>query len=481
MRTAVAVVLAAATAAAIGWSTLNFTSLRSGERPSIALWTGIAWGLFALAVLALRRVPARRVTAVVLGGALLIGGAALLAPPTTSTDSARYAWDGIVQKAGISPYDHVPASDALDDLRPAWLFGAPEVEADGGFSCPGIRQEKVRSVDDGDPLCTAINRPKVLTIYPPVAEAYFATVRLFVPPEAEYLPLQIGGLVIALALTAGLLAALRRRQLDPRWAALWGWCPLIAIEAVNNAHVDVLGAALALVATLLISRGRRIWGGIALGAAIATKLIPVIVAPPLIRRRPVAVIVAAVLTFAAVYVPAVIASGPRVLGYLPGYLKEEGYDDGSRFALLTVVLPGSAALPVAAVLLAVIAALCVWRTDPTQPWMTQVVLVGTTLLLVSPRYVWYALLLVPFIVLSRRWEWFAVVLALTARSLIPSLTVSRIALAIALVVLIVAWLLRRRAARIDRGAATPSSALASASTSASASASASDSSSEAAT
>ncbi|TPW72819.1 glycosyltransferase 87 family protein [Schumannella sp. 10F1B-5-1] len=461
MRAAVAVVLAAVTAAAIGWSTLMFTTMRAGERPALTTWIAVAWVLFALAVLALRRVPARAVAAVVLAGSALIGAAGLLAPPNTSNDSARYAWDGIVQKAGISPYDHPPASDALDDLRPEWLFPAPTSVgsgADGEISCPGYRYDGVRSVDDGDPLCTALNRPTVLTIYPPVAEAYFVVVRLFVPPEAEYLPMQIGGLVLSLGVTAGLIAALRRRGMDARWAALWGWCPLVATDAVNNAHVDVLGAALAVLGTLLISRGHRVWGGIALGASIATKLIPVIVAPPLIRRRPVAVIVAAVLTFGAVYIPAVIASGPQVLGYLPGYLKEEGYEDGSRFALLSLVLPGSWTLPVAAVILAGVAVLCVLRTDPTRPWMTQVVLVGMTLLIVSPRYAWYALLLVPFIALSRRWEWFAVVLALSARSLIPSLTVSRVALAIAAVVLIAAWLIRRRRRASPTLAPAPGSA-----------------------
>ena len=39
-------------------------------------------------------------------------------------------------------------------------------------------------------------------------------------------------------------------------------------------------------------------------------------------------------------------------------------------------------------------------------------MIGLTLLIVSPNYPWYALMLLPFIVLSGRWEYVAVILAL---------------------------------------------------------------------
>jgi alpha-1,2-mannosyltransferase len=111
------------------------------------------------------------------------------------------------------------------------------------------------------------------------------------------------------------------------------------------------------------------------------------------------------------------------------------------------VLPGNAALVAALVIVAVVAGLCWWKADPAAPWLAQLVLIGTVLVVLSPRYSWYALLLVPFVVLTRRWEWLAIALALTARLLVPSLTVSRVALALAVVVVAVGWWIRRRQGR----------------------------------
>nr|WP_241732248.1 glycosyltransferase family 87 protein [Galbitalea soli] len=287
-------------------------------------------------------------------------------------------------------------------------------------------------------VCTAINRATVPTIYPPTAELLFAGVRALVPREAGYWPMQLLGLLASLGITVILLLALRRRGLDPRWAALWAWCPLVAGEAVTNSHIDSVGAGLLLVATLAVATGQRWSGGVALGAAIATKLIPVIGVPALLRRQPWKLVIASVTTFLLLYLPYLISSGPAVLGYLPGYLSEEGYDDGSRFALISVVARGRTAFVVAAVLLVVLAVLVALKTDPRAPWVGQLVMIGVTLLIVSPRYPWYGLLLVPFVAMSGRWEWLAVPLALLARQLEPHLVVLRVGelLAITLIVLV---------------------------------------------
>ncbi|MFB2581580.1 glycosyltransferase family 87 protein [Herbiconiux sp. P15] len=459
-----------ALAAVVGYQSAALELFSRTESPTLVATTALAWVLLAVAFVLLRRVPRAHVLPLLISGSLVIGGAALLGPPNTSTDSARYAWDGIVAGAGLSPYDHVPVADELADLRVPWLIAEPDaLTAEGKAVCEQVRVYGTTSVPGGDPLCTSINRPHVPTIYPPLAELYFAAVRLPVADTVEYAPFQVGGLLISLGVTAMLIVALRRRAAgtvrgsealavggaadsratapaDLTWVALWAWSPFVASEAITNSHVDALGVLLALAASLLIASGRRVWGGIALGAAIATKLIPVIVAPPLLKRRPFTVILVSIVTFAALYVPYVVLSGPEVIGYLPGYLSEEGYEDGSRFALLSLVLPGNLALVAALVIVAVVAGLCWWKADPTAPWVAQLVLIGTVLVVLSPRYSWYALLLVPFVVLSRRWEWLAIPLALTVRLLVPSLTVSRVALAVAVVIVVAGWWIRRRRA-----------------------------------
>ncbi|TFC86089.1 DUF2029 domain-containing protein [Cryobacterium sp. TMT3-29-2] len=445
VRIAVVSLLLAASAALTAFSVLSYDLFKPGrDTVPLVICTAGLWLLFALAVLVLRGVRGRAVVVLILAGSVGTGAAAMVGPPNTSTDSARYAWDGIVAMEGISPYAYTPADDRLDALRPDWLFPGPVLSEAGEPVCVGERIQTAQKSESGDILCSALNRTGVPTIYPPAAEIYFAGVRAITGPDAEYWPLQLTGLLLSVGTTVMLLVGMRRRGIEQRFAALWAWCPLVATEAVTNSHVDMLGVVFTLSAVFLVT-GRRYWsGGIALGAAIATKLIPVLAAPAMLRRQGWKVTVAAVVTFLLLYVPYVLTTGIGVLGYLPGYLSEEGYEDGTRFALLSLVAPGGSAVIVAGVLLIVIAVLVIWKTDPDQPWLGQLVMIGSALLILSPRYSWYALLLLPFIALSGRWEWLLVPMALTLRLLVPSIPLTRVAIATAIVVIIVMSIHRAR-------------------------------------
>ena len=414
-------------------STLHLFAPDRDEIP-LVLVTSALWLLFGLAWWLLRRVNGRAVVALILAGSALIGGAAMVGPPNTSTDSARYAWDGIVQNNGISPYAFTPADARLDSLRPDWLFPAPQTTAAGTEVCIGERIARARTTD-GDLLCSALNRTAVPTIYPPASEIFFAGVRFLTGPGPAYWPLQFAGLLLSLGTTVMLLVGMRRRGLDERNAALWAWCPLVATEAVTNSHVDMLGVIFVVAAAFLVS-SKKVWrGGVMLGIAIGTKLIPVLAAPALLKRGGWRMVTASILSFALLYVPYVLATGIGVLGYLPGYLSEEGYQDGSRFALVSLVAPGESAIIVAALILAVVAVLVIVKTDQNQPWVGQLVMIGATLLVLSPRYPWYALLLLPFVALSGRWEWLLVPMALTLRLLVPSVPLTQTSIAIAVIVI----------------------------------------------
>ncbi|TLF44323.1 hypothetical protein FE391_47075, partial [Nonomuraea sp. KC401] len=72
--------------------------------PSLG-WYAVAWVLFAAAAWAVRGVPGPAAGRLVLVGGLVMIATGLSGPPATSTDSFRYAWDGRVQSAGVSPYD----------------------------------------------------------------------------------------------------------------------------------------------------------------------------------------------------------------------------------------------------------------------------------------------------------------------------------------------------------------------------------------
>ncbi len=412
-------------------------------------WYAVCWLLFAAAVWSLRRVSARHTAALVLLGGIAVAATGLTAAPRTSTDMFRYAWDGRVQAAGISPYDHAPRDAALVPLRDGWLFPS-------GTACTGPDTTRVPG-PAGQVRCTRINRPGVPTIYPPVAEGYFLLVHSVSPDGSRHKPLQMGGALVSVGTTVALLLVLRRRG-DVRWAAYWAWCPAVPVEAVNNAHVDVLGALLAVVALGVVVR-HRARGGALLGAAVATKLLPVVVVPGALSgvrraRDAAAVLVPAAVVTALVYLPYALVSRGSVLGYLSGYAAEEGYDDTSsaknRFALLRLVLPDDWALPVLAVILVSVVAWVVRRGDPARPWSGALLVTGTVFLLLTPGYSWYALLLVALVALDGRWEWLTVALAGAAKYVLApafddGYAVGTTAYAIAAGAVLAGWAVRRSA------------------------------------
>ncbi|NBE91981.1 DUF2029 domain-containing protein [Nonomuraea sp. KC401] len=376
--------------------------LRMAAGPPGLGWTLAAWALFAAALWLVRKVPERRLGTLVVAGGIVLAATGLAAPPSSSTDSFRYAWDGRVQAAGISPYDFPPADPALERLRDDWLFpaacGAPAL-----WSLPGGG-------------CTRINRPAEPTIYPPVAQGYFLLVHWLSPEGSRHKTLQVGGWVMAVLTLAALC-----RFAGARRVAYWAWCPAVPIEAVNNAHVDMLGVLLVVAAFAAVRAGRA--RGALLGAAVAAKLLPATALPGALSgvlahgvawRRVLVTVVPAVLVAALSYVPYVLASGAAVVGYLPGYIAEERYDGaghGNRYGVLRLLLPDSWAPYAAIALLGLVVLLVLRHGDADRPWQGALLVSGSLLLLFTPGYSWYALLVVALTALDGRVEWLGVALA----------------------------------------------------------------------
>ncbi|MDT9688968.1 glycosyltransferase family 87 protein [Streptomyces sp. P9(2023)] len=431
----------------------------------LSWWYAASWALFAAAVLALRKVPPRHAVVLVLAGSALVAATGLVAQARTSTDAYRYAWDGRVQAAGISPYDHAPADRALAPLRDDWLFptgAACRGPARAPVPAPPAATRPDRETAPGTLHCTRLNRPTVHTIYPPVAEVYFLGVHVLSPDGTRLKPLQIGGALVSVAITGALLLILRRRG-DPRNAAYWAWCPAVPIEAVNNAHVDVLGVLFAVLGLGLVAR-RRVAGGALIGAAIAVKLMPAIVLPGALSgvrrvRDAAAILVPAAAVTVLAYVPYILLSDGSVFGYLGGYVEEEGYDDadaGNRYALLRLVLPPSWALPALVAAMLVVCAYVVRRGDPERPWSGALLVTGTAFLLLTPGYSWYALLLIALVALDGRWEWLLVAVAgaakyVSSKAFSDSYAVGTTVYAVAGAAVLIGALVRHRSRRSGAG------------------------------
>ena len=437
----------------------------------------VFWAVFAVAVVVVRRLPVRVAVPLVVVGAVLLQLVAVAYPPRSTDDYFRYAWDGRVQVSGVDPYRYTPTDPALAHLRDDWLF-PPECRTP---SPPAITP------------CTRMNHPTSPTIYPPVAQAHFALVHLLTRPlgadGGRDRTWQVTGALLATA-TLGLLILVLRRYGDPRNAVLWGWCPTVVLEAGNAAHVDVL-AALFVVAALGLAAAaahreavgraaRRVTAlaGVAFGAAVATKLLPLLLVPALVARLPAVrgwagadgrdgrdgrdgarwrrwlgtrgLLVASAAGLVVVsYLPHVLAVGPAVLGFLPGYLNEEGYDGQSRFALFTPWLPERVAMVVGLGLLAAIALLVARRADPRRPWTGALTVAGAAFAVLAVTYPWYALLLVVLVALDGRAEWLALAAAAYPAYIAPPLGlpfsfVQRTCYGLAVAVVVVVHVLRAR-------------------------------------
>jgi hypothetical protein len=384
-------------------------SLRSPGWSLLAL-LGVWAACWAVAVVAALRMPRRAIGLIVVFG-LAIRVAALAGPPSISNDLFRYAWDGRVQASHIDPYAYPPGSPQLTHLRESWLWP----DADG---CRAIHVE---------PGCTRINRYEVRTIYPPVAEAWFAAVYRLAGTGARHKAWQLAGLATELGVLALLPAALRRHGRDPRWTALYALCPAPVVDVVNNGHVDGLAIFLVVAALLIVeppvlrSRlgpvGRDLAVGALIGGAVAVKLYPALLLLALLgatRRAPLVswlrTVGAATTVVLLVYLPHVVAVGWKVLGYLPGYLREEKYSQGGRFLLAGLLRLPPHAAAAASVLAVGVAVLWAAVRRPTVPQAACVIL-GVSLLAASPVQSWYAISLLAVVTVAARPVWAAVLVA----------------------------------------------------------------------
>jgi hypothetical protein len=379
-----------------------------GVQPIILV--GAAWIAFGCAVWLSRKITVRLAVGLILAGGIAVQVLALAGPPQNSSDMYRYMWDGRVQAAGIDPYLYAPGDAGVARLRNDFLWSG--TGPDHYVDCV---QNVKDTTDPADSLvagCTKLNRPRVPTIYPPVAEAYFFAVQLAAPADNSTTPMQAAAAMFAVGVTLILLFGLRKLGKDPRLAALWAWCPTVALEAGQNGHVDVVGVALTSVALLLLARAktkrRTVLGGVLIGLAIATKVTPVLAVPAVLRRGWLLISASAVAAISLVYVPHVIAVGSKIIGFFPGYLNQEGYSSGSGYSVIGLFVHGKLALLVAVVILGAIA-LAIFRFgDLNEPWHGGVLMTAAALAVCTPNYQWYAILLVMLVALDGSPEWLAI-------------------------------------------------------------------------
>lgn len=348
--------------------------LRLGGWAYFAMFLAAAGGI-ALSQRLCEKIAPRDAVVAIFATAALMRLALLFVEPYLSTDIYRYVWDGRVQAAGINPYRYLPSAPELAPLRDAAIY-------------PNINRA------DYAP-----------TIYPPVAQALFLAITRF---GESVVAMKLGLIAFEIGLAAALLAILQTLRMPLARVAIYAWHPLSIWEVAGNGHVDAAMAALLIVGLLLYVNERLLPAGILVTLAALIKPTALLALPVLWRpwnwRLPAVVVATALLA----YVP-YLSVGRRVFGFLGGYVEEEGFASGRGFNALWLLervagpLPGATVLYVitAAVVLSGAALVVGFRRDRSSAAALACLswLLVTFLVLASPHYPWYFLVIVPILAL----------------------------------------------------------------------------------
>ncbi len=314
----------------------------------------------------------------------------LFPDPELSSDVYRYAWDGVVQHAHISPYRYVPGSPALAFLR------APNYDLFNNMN----------------------RRDYAHTIYPPVAQILFYLIT-WISPSVTFMKM---AMVLFEGLTLiGLIHFLRHLGFRREWTLLYAWFPMLIWEIGSSGHLD--SAVMAFLVFALLSRYRRqpVLTGLFLGLAVLTKFYPLVLFPALYQRgdwkMPATMAALAAFTYS-LY----LSAGRLVFGFLGGYVQEEGIGNGTRYFLLEFAQHrrglhhlSNTAYTLFAGLILLALTIWAWRVAsspqssrppqslaPTPPaaFLAPALGLGLALMLLfSPHYPWYVAWLVPFLIL----------------------------------------------------------------------------------
>jgi alpha-1,6-mannosyltransferase len=205
-----------------------------------------------------------------LAAALLFRLLWLPATPALSDDFYRFRWDGLLTSHGVRAFAYTPRQ----------LLPAPGVQLPPAAASLADATAQLRG------LLPHLNSPDYFSVYPPVCQVlYGAAAALFPASQVGFLWVVRSALLLAEVGTALLLLWLLPLAGWPaRRALVYLLHPLVVVEVVGNVHMEgVVVFFLLLAGRLLVRRQAGLAGG-ALALAVATKLLPLLALPLLVRR-----------------------------------------------------------------------------------------------------------------------------------------------------------------------------------------------------
>ena len=193
---------------------------------------------------------------------ILMRASLLFALPNLSDDIYRFVWDGRLILNGVNPFNYLPS-----------------YYIEQGINLPGITAE----------LFAQLNSPNYFTIYPPVCQAIFASSAWLFPESVLHsaifmkvllLAFEIGSIILLVKLLEG-----KEENGNPnRKVLLYALNPLIIIEITGNLHFEGPMIFFLLLSIWLLRKNRWQASAVAMALSIASKLLPLMFLPFLIRR-----------------------------------------------------------------------------------------------------------------------------------------------------------------------------------------------------
>jgi hypothetical protein len=283
----------------------------------------------------------------------------LLKAPGSDDDIHRYLWDGRVQRLGYNPYVVVPSDPALAGLH------TPETRT--------------------------LNNPDVPSPYPAGAQLFFRGVTAM---HESIFALKLAFVFCGWAIVLVLLDILRCSGEGAHWVLAYAWNPLLATEVAGSSHIDIVGVLLVLASAAALGRRWRMVGALALGLAVAVKLLPIVLLPLYWRRVRGRDATLAAVVVGLLYVP-FFKHGRIPIGSLGTYMQRFRFND-PVFAMLERV-----AAPELVVGLAVLVGFVTafWLRNKTSAWSSDAFAwpMAATLVCAPVVYPWYLLWLLPFV------------------------------------------------------------------------------------
>jgi hypothetical protein len=226
----------------------------------------------------------------------------LRVPSGADDDIHRYVWDGRLQRLGYNPYIVVPSDPAAKGLH------IPETRS--------------------------LNNPDLASPYPPGAQLFFRAVTAI---QESTFALKVAFVVCDFAIVFVLLNILLCTRQAAHLVLAFAWNPLLAIEVAGSGHIDIVGALLLVVSVATLVRRWRAAAAVALGLAIAVKLLPVVLLPLYWKRVRIRDAALATAVVGLLYVP-FLNHGRIPVGSLGTYVQNFRFN-GPVFAALDRFAP----------------------------------------------------------------------------------------------------------------------------------------------